>query len=66
MLSAVQEEFQALLPLYLTADHFNKALPHMEPLLRLLAPERVSPASWLQLSLEWLNDACLTARTAVA
>jgi hypothetical protein len=43
--AALQEEFSALLPLYLTAEHFNKALPHMEPLLRLLAPERVSAAA---------------------
>jgi hypothetical protein len=40
--SALQEEFSALLPLYLTAEHFNRVLPHMEPLLRLLAPEWVS------------------------
>jgi hypothetical protein len=45
--TALQEEFQALLPLYLTAEHFNRALPHMEPLLRLLAPERVSAACCL-------------------
>lgn len=38
----LQEEFGALLPLYLTAAHFNQALPHMELLLKLLAPELVS------------------------
>ncbi|WIA39460.1 hypothetical protein OEZ86_005559 [Tetradesmus obliquus] len=57
-----REEFQALLPLYLTADHFNRALPHMEPLLRLLAPERVPrgggcpPAdAWLEVLPKLLN-----------
>jgi hypothetical protein len=55
--AALQEEFSALLPLYLTAEHFNRALPHMEPLLRLLAPERVSAAGCSSDSLVHTVDA---------
>jgi hypothetical protein len=57
-----QEKFDALLPLYLTADHFNRALPHMAHLLPLLAPELVgrggSPppaAAWLEVLPKFLN-----------
>jgi hypothetical protein len=50
-LCRLQEEFSALLPLYLTAEHFNRALPHMEPLLKLLAPERVSTTKILRVNM---------------
>jgi hypothetical protein len=36
-----QESFTDVLPLYLTADHFNRALPYMKELLKKLAPEKV-------------------------
>ena len=58
----LQEKFDALLPLYLTADHFNRALPHLEPLLRQLAPEHVPrgggispPEAWLEVLPKILN-----------
>ena len=35
-----------VLPLYLTADHFNRALPHMEELLKKLEPGKVRGQVW--------------------
>lgn len=65
-----QDKFDALLPLYLTADHFNRALPHMAHLLPLLAPELVgrggSPppaAAWLEVLPKILNtQVCVSLR----
>lgn len=58
----LQDKFDALLPLYLTADHFNSALPHMAGLLPLLAPEAVGrggaappPEAWLEVLPKILN-----------
>lgn len=58
----VQDKFDALLPLYLTASHFNRALPHLAPLLALLAPEAVGrggtapdPHTWLEVLAKILN-----------
>jgi len=57
-----QEKFDALLPLYLTASHFNRALPHMAPLLSRLAPQAVGaggatppPETWLEVLPAILN-----------
>jgi hypothetical protein len=57
-----QDKFDALLPLYLSADHFNSALPHMSCLLPLLAPEAVGrggshphPEAWLEVLPKILN-----------
>jgi hypothetical protein len=62
MCTALQESFEAVLPLYLTADHFNRALPHLAPLLRQLAPDQVGsggslppPAAWLDVLGKVLN-----------
>lgn len=58
------ERVEALLPLYITADHFKSALPHMPALLAKLAPERVgpdgsppSPDAWLDVISKVLNTA---------
>ena len=57
-----QDKFDALLPLYLSAPHFNRALPHMAHLLPLLAPEAVGaggrappPETWLTVLAAILN-----------
>jgi hypothetical protein len=58
----LQEKFDALLPLYLTASHFNRALPLLSPLLALLSPEAVGrggtapePHTWLEVLAKILN-----------
>lgn len=62
LVRASQEKFEALLPLYITADHFNRALPLLKSLLRQLAPEHVPrgggcppPETWLEVLSKILN-----------
>lgn len=37
-----RDKIDAVLPVYLTADHFERALPYLPALLKQLAPEKVS------------------------
>jgi hypothetical protein len=62
VLLLLQDKFDALLPLYLTAAHFNSALPHMAYLLPLLVPEAVGrggaapqPDTWLEVLAKIIN-----------
>jgi len=50
-----RESFEAVLPLYLTADHFNRSLPHLAPLLKQLAPEHIGPGGSLPSPECWLD-----------
>ncbi|KAK9828625.1 hypothetical protein WJX72_001162 [[Myrmecia] bisecta] len=60
--TTANDAFDALLPLYIDADHFQRALPAYPALLRKLAPEQVGrggkappPQAWLEVLPKMMN-----------